>query len=661
MGLFNRLFDANRRPAKTVANQEIKNVLRVNPLCSNYENMFAQVRPLIDRMKMVRPYGIGRNGARKDIRQTPEIAVLDSPNEEMGWADFADAMFATWLTEDELNIHVWRKQNGTVYGYSILPVGCRRRDMNGANYFEIYTGGKSVRYTDEDVMTLRYSRSPRNLDKGVSPTSSVQDWAQIDDLVAQYQKAFFENGAVPATITFITASTQEKYNQKRAKMESGFAGAKNKNKTLYIWRQMLDDGATADEVEVKPIQSANNTMAIREIVDIINDRLNKSIGVSNFLLGDDSSAKYDNAELSDRQFDKNRVFPALMSFWSQFQHELDRITGGLGYGITFDFEIAELTDRLKTKADIASTNTNSLITLINAGATPIAAVNALGLGQNWLKVADGIYANKITNSTVDMAPKAQTKTKTLDDYKPEWQPGEEPIKVVYDLIMRVAEEFAKENPEIDLDEVKKQIETELRAEFDKGAIIGATEVSEANLNIDFGEDLVNIIENNGYELSASAEKLLSDRVNAVVDAMVERNQEAVKETVEKGRIEGWTQNKLERELQQIADPRMAELIARNETHFAINAGRYDLDNQIAEKYDLELSLEWFANLDAKTCDICREMHGKIVPAGDAFPEHLEIDGIQHIFEHSVFNDYGKQPNAHPNCRCTFNEIWKVKQ
>ena len=128
-----------------------------------------------------------------------------------------------------------------------------------------------------------------------------------------------------------------------------------------------------------------------EIVDIVNDRLNKAVGVSNFILGDDSSAKYDNAELSDHQFTKRRVYPALVSFWNQFQHELDRLTGGIGYGISFDIEIPELTEREKAKAEIARIRGEALVNLISAGSSAEAAVQALDLPDTWTAAAQGVY------------------------------------------------------------------------------------------------------------------------------------------------------------------------------------------------------------------------------------------------------------------------------
>ena len=355
MSLWSRLQDATRRRKSRNFAQELSNQFFVNPMCSDYENLFAQIRPLIDEMKCIMPYGVTDRGTKLPEARTPELAWLKNPNDDMGWSEFADLMFATWLTEDELDIHLWKDKRGNVIGYTVIPPECRIYLGYGRWEWQVMTTEGVEILDEEQVMRLRFSRSPRDAQRGVSPASSVKVWAQIDDLIAQYQRAYFENGAIPATITFITASTEAKYLATRKELESKLKGARNRNKTVYAWRQFDNDtGQSVDQVEVKTIQGNNSTLAIKEIVDIVNDRLNKAVGVSNFILGDDSSAKYDNAELSDHQFTKRRVYPALVSFWNQFQHELDRLTGGLGYGISFDIEIPELTERRSRSAGAGS-------------------------------------------------------------------------------------------------------------------------------------------------------------------------------------------------------------------------------------------------------------------------------------------------------------------
>lgn len=677
MGLMQRLSDAFR--GSSVAVQEkTANVLRVTPLCSNYDNLFAQVRPLVDEMKTVRPYGIGRNGAKLDANRTPELALLDSPNDQMGWVDFADTMFVMWLTEAELNIHVWKNKRGKIEGYTILPVGARK-SLSGQEYFEVsLADGKTKRYEKDEVMTLRFSRDTHNLDAGMSPGVSTYVWAQIDDLIAQYQRAYFENGAVPATITIIRASTRERYENKRRDLEQGLKGAGNKNKTLYLWRQQLDDGSTADEVEVKPIQGNNSTLAIKDIKAIVNDELNKSIGVSNFILGDDSSAKYDNAELSDFQFTKRRVYPALLSFWSQFQHELDRITGGLGYAISFKIELPELTDRKKVQADTARINVESLTALINAGASPASAMKALGLADGWQGAANDIYASKVIavaqsgseEPTTDIKPEVVTVDEAkcehhcdhshgeaiLDDYVPVWEPGEEYAKQIYDLLVRVAGEIAAENPNINLDQLKEDIATILKEAGNDGAVEGAEFLKGMVGGGKAAETLADIAANKKYELSATFTGKLEERTALLVDSFAGDTKAAVATVLANMAEQGATKGEIERALATVMPRGRAAVIARNEVHNAINGGRYELDQDMAAQYGLKIELVWDAHIDSRTCDVCAAMDGQVVAIGEAFPDQIETeDGKIVAYEQNEWNGYGKDPNAHVNCRCTFSE------
>lgn len=685
MGLWKKAKDALVPPNRKVVQEMNTERFALAPQLSNYENLFAQVRPLVDEMKVVMPYGVSGGGAKLPLSRTPELALLLSPNNEMGWSDFMDTMLSTWLTEDELLLHVHTQgRRGRVIGYTFIPPESRIR-IGDDIYYQFMDGDKLVRLSSDEVAVLRYSRNPRNVMKGVSPVSSVSLWAQIDDLVAQYQRAFFENGAVPATITFITASTHDKYEEKRKALEMGLKGARNRNKTIYAWRQMLDDGTTGDEVEVKTIQPANSTLAIKDLNYVITDRLNKAIGVSNFILGDDSSAKYDNAELSDRQFTKRRVYPALVSFWSQFQHELDRITGGLGYAIQFDLEIPELTDRQKAQAEIkriesettritreaAATDSATLVNLIQAGAEPASAVKALGLGKQWLDVANSLTSDSVQNEGVENGGEETTgRLKVVqavfEAHRPKFGEDEKEVERIYNLLMMVAEEYAKENP-VNLDEISNEILNTLRALAEQGALEGAEHMAELEFDRpSVHEGLEEIMARGVSDLGQEFYDNLELRVRDIVDNYNLFARDTIREVLAASRRENWSAGQIRAALEAAMPRARAEMIARSETHYAINSGRMAMDDEIAKNYGLKILVEWNAHIDKDTCDYCREMDGHKEPLGEAFPDHVYVTKIdpktgeeivkQVTVDPSIYNDFGKTPDAHPNCRCTFNEI-----
>lgn len=686
MGLLSIFKDARRKTQSKNFAQELSYQFMQSPMCSDYENLFSQVRPLINEMKMVFPYGVNESGKKQAYKKTPEIDVLHDPNDEMGWSEFADAMFATWLTEDELDIHVHFNKNGKVMGYTILPPQSRIYLGYGEWEWQVMTTDGMRVLTEDEVMRLRFSRSPRDLQRGVSPATASRVWAQIDDLISQYQRAYFENGAIPATITFITASTEEKYLRTRTELENKLRGAKNRNKTVYAWRQFNNDtGESQDQIEVKTIQGSNSTLAIKEIVSIINDRLNKAVGVSNFILGDDSSAKYDNAELSRQQFIMNRVYPALTSFWNQFQHELERIVGGLGYGISFDLVIPELTERKKAIADIHRVESETLVNLISAGASATSAVKALGLGQAWEQVAIGIYANKLAGNlmspisidyekpkaveaTIDEKPKAEEKkdeVKSEDkvDVKDliehhctchhtldELPPMTEEEKQVYDLLVSLAETI-KDQKDVDLDQVIGEMKSILEYDARTGAKDGIKAL-ELLANKEVADELRKMLKSDEIYTSKSLSERLFNRADQLVRGYADYTKTIVEEVLKTS--EEMTANEIKEKLAEVLPESRAELIARNETVYAIKSGRLEQDQEIASKYGLKMKLVWRTSHDGAVCPVCAAMDGQEIELGDAFHAVETADGM--TWEPNSWNDHGMIPDAHPNCRCYFDEV-----
>ena len=682
MNLLDRLKDAVKRKKSRDFAQELSNQFFHSPICSDYENLFAQVRPLIDEMKCVMPYGVTDRGTKLPEAKTPELAWLKNPNDDMGWSEFSDLMFATWLTEDELDIHLWRDERGRVIGYTIIPPECRIYLGYGRWEWQVMTTEGVQVLDDSEVMRLRFSRSPRDIQRGVSPASATRVWAQIDDLIAQYQRAYFENGAIPATITFITASSEEKYLNTRKELENNLKGARNRNKTVYAWRQFDNDtGQSVDQVEVKTIQGNNSTLAIREIVDIVNDRLNKAVGVSNFILGDDSSAKYDNAELSDHQFTRRRVYPALVSFWNQFQHELERLLGGLGYGISFDLEIPELTEREKARAEIGRIRGEALVNLISAGSSGAAAVKALGLPDTWLTAADGIYAKSLTGGlsspfSIDYdKPKAVEATvdKKGDESKPtlplekhdkhctchhtldELPPMSKEEREIYNVLLQLGDSLIEaQGADVDLESVIEQMTDLMKKDATKGARQGAKAIQMLS-NKEIASEILENLKQKRINISETLTQRLANRANILVKGYAEYTQQKVLETLTSS--EEMSASELKTQLAQVLPRSKAELIARNETVYAIKSGRLEQDESLAEKYGLTVKLVWRTSGDGDVCDVCAAMEGETVELGKAFSDTVKLsDGEVVGWEQSVWNDNGRIPDAHPNCRCYFDEV-----
>ena len=685
MSFINRILDARNarqrnyreEQSKRVA-QEIRQAFHLSPVCSDYENLFSQVRPLINEMKMVRPFAVNDKGEKINNRNaTPELNLLDYPNEEMGWAEFADLMFATWLTKDQLYIHVHKGKRDKVIGYSIIP--SQAMSWNGHEFIwtVIAPDGTQVELHKDEVMTLRFSRSPDDPFKGVSPATAGRAWAQTDDMVAQYQRAYFENGAIPQTITFITASTREKYEQTRYELESKLRGAENHNKTVYAWRQMLPStGQTQDQIEVKTIQAPNNTLAIKEIVSIVNDRLNKAVGVSNFIMGDDSSAKYSNAELSQQQFIRNRVFPALMSFWSQFQFELDRITGGLGYGIQFELEIPELTERASVRAETSKKNADTLMALISAGADPTSTVHALELPDAWLRVAAGIYnktlAGNYNQNTQPLLADGKSSshahacqcydrhktTDSLDDLT-------KPEQKLYRVLVDMASAIMANDPSLNQEDVIARVVEILEEESKKGERKALTRLLELVTQPDVIAELE--AELKSISLSPAVVDRIRVRAGLIVKNYDEEVRDVMRTVLENTRE--LTAREIEEKLREAIPRYRAAMIARTETNYAFKSVQVDDTLEIEQRAQMKFDFIWHCSQDRITCDVCAAMDGQRTPAGRAYEHILELDTDKQLVNGKVldagtiiewtpseWNDQGQIPQPHPNCRCYFDIV-----
>lgn len=709
MGLIQTFRDVRQRSRATKASevtQEFKNQLFSSPICSDYENVFAQVRPLVDAMVQVKPYGVGRNGARLSPARTPELNLLDDPNENMGGVEFADTMFSTWLTEDNLYVHVHKKRNGSIIGYTLLPPDSKVTSVGAEPYWQIWTNNGSEIFRSEifhadEVMELHYSRNPRNL-KGVSPAGAVRVYAQIDDLLAQFEKAYLENGAIPASVTIIRASTQAKFNEARAELERQLKGAGNRNKTLYLWRQFNnDDGTEKDQVEVKTIQGNNNTLAIHEIVEVINDRLNKAYGVSNFIMGDDSSAKYDNAELSDFQFTRRRVKPALVKFWAQFQHELDRITGGLGYAIDFHLDEPELTERKKVMAETDEKVTQNLIRLIEAGARPSDACAALDLSvDKWLNVAVGIYtrvlAEKQAERSLAVTQSQETQKAPIKDQSPlyllshscqhhhetdYYQPfGDDEVveRKIFDQLMELAEAIAAEDETFDMDQAAQAIYELLRKEAERGGVNAIEELAKIVDKADI-EKLKELLTDGGIVLSEGLKEHLRQRTAYLVEGFSKHAQDVIESAL--SGEEPLSASEIKKRLAEVMPKGRAATIARNETVYAFKSGSLEADEQAANELGLEVELTWHARKDGITCDVCAAMDGQTTMLGDKYTNSITLQEGDRLINGRIvgeapegatdeerrmytgkstfgyiqneWNDNGEIPNAHTNCRCYY--------
>ena len=324
-----------------------------------YENVYASVRPIVNYFTDLEPYALDIRG-EKTI--SPAVDAIYRPNDKMDFTSFMDAVAVGVLTGDEVNILVWRKDGRRVVpggritkdniaGYTFITKWTT--DVYGKRIYERRTANGVENFTDKEVITLVHSRNPHNLGKGYSPSHAARRWTSIDDLIADYQNGHFNNNAVPAGMFIIAGVTATEYEDIVKGIKARHQGAGNNNNIIFSHAPL--DPVTGKAAEPKitwvPFSVSNKDLELGTLFDNTNKKIDSSFSVPAVMRGVDSNSTYANAGVSKREFMEGVLRPFAKKIYSQWTHELNRITGGIEAVIKVDVEVPELADELKIKEE----------------------------------------------------------------------------------------------------------------------------------------------------------------------------------------------------------------------------------------------------------------------------------------------------------------------
>lgn len=69
------------------------------------------------------------------------------------------------------------------------------------------TANESTNFPGIETLALSYSQHPNDPTRGIAPAMTVKKWANVDDMIADYERGFFGNNAVPAGMLGIVSKT----------------------------------------------------------------------------------------------------------------------------------------------------------------------------------------------------------------------------------------------------------------------------------------------------------------------------------------------------------------------------------------------------------------------------------------------------------------------
>lgn len=381
----------------------------------NYENGYSAIQFIAKRFMKIRPYAIDNNG--KPLDTNPNVInVLSRPEQNMSGVQFRKTLAVMSLVHNKVYVLVWERRGreaipatedireDNVAGFTILE-GVQEEVFDGQIRYRVMWGNEQRVFTKQQVMSF-YDVNPGDLGRGYSPAKAAKRWTRIDDYIADYQTGFFENGAVPAGMFIITAPTQKDYNDIVDNMEQHHKGAGKNNNVMYSY-QAIDPSTgkpTQASVTWVPFNVDNKNLDLKTLFEQANSKIDSVYAVSAFLRGaDDSAPNRSVAQTIERGFVENVLEPFVIEFWARFQHELNRITGGLGYGISYHVEIPNISEDEESEARTRTLNVSALTTLTTFGYTLDSSIDALQLPNNWKLLKVGTSAvTKIENDKEDV-------------------------------------------------------------------------------------------------------------------------------------------------------------------------------------------------------------------------------------------------------------------
>lgn len=626
-----------------------------------YRNLFSHIDSLAQSFAALTPYAIDSQGNKLEPIPAPLAAWLD-PNPDNSGRQWARNIAASTLYNPYTDILAITSDAAGNYdptapatpdnitGYVQLPPDARRYTGNGSFTCSVRLNidGQAIQFQADrsHILTFTYSQHPERPASGISPAMTVKKWATVDDYVADYESGFFANDAVPAGIIGIVSQDAQDYENSKRRLEAA-RGAGNNNRVIYA--PIFVDPATGQETRTAkvtwtPFQTANSTIDVKTLSDVVSQRLSSTFGVPDIVRGIDHGQTHANSQQAYRNFITFTLRPFAVNIYDQYVHELQRITGGaLDWTVSFDLQEPADTDQQKTAAEANQLNTQAFAQLIQLGASPAQAAAALGLSDEWAQLDAQPTATAITGGTETQSTTASA------NYS-----ARQPLSITRRQAQTAARFICRNAFKTLLEQTKaahfaanKQDDnTAALAAATAAALLQAYEKLITQAAAQVGDTLYTQLREAARNNPAIA-ALLASTPNVYNDAAaraqwlqhLEADCSASFEDAQ-ARISQMLQDNDgdDSQARQYLNHTRTPLLADNETHLSERNGQALAAAAIAAHYAnvAQVVKTWQTKGDDDVCEECQAMEGTTIPAAASFGANCEYDG---------------QPSCHPNCRC----------
>lgn len=627
---------------------------------SSYDNGFAPISYIVDELIKQNIRLVDPSDPEKTV-QHPFWNVFCRPNNRLGYIQFVDLLVSGFLSLPELSLLVWSNNKQTIkpgcpikgwtleniIGFTILPNETKTVDSLGRPIWETRFDNQQYKFTEQDVITLKYSVLPDDGLTGVSPGSASSQEAAILDRVNQQQRALFDNGATPSLIVTIHARSHDEYQAIKTSYEKHNRGASKQGGIVY--QSIIDNPMLASagqpKIEITPVGMTNNNLMLKDLVEYTERHVTSNYGISPINFGDATTTSYQNQELADKKA-IGRVQSIAVRLFSSLENELERLTGyELPFRFGWDNPDITLTDQKHVEMQTKTEQVRAYIGLIQSGATPKQAQVMLELPEEWAQAEIDLPEKLLEPPQLNFRPLELSSGCTCEQHNE--LPSHGQTTKAEQRLVSLLKTYTRElydNKTINAvnSQTERQIIAELTAVMNEGAesvdLLSDSELQQ--VLADFGRLSQKAI----LELEKRATLVTQNYTDFVIEKIAGLSDD---DPAKKKFIDFYKQYAQQR----------THMIAGQEVKIAYQNGELDMasnvNNWLKQNQPLSYITKTWRTTSGKPCKFCSAMEGVQAGIQDSFvPGGLIESNDTTLYLDQTYSD-GSIPDAHTNCRCKF--------
>lgn len=621
----------------------------------SYDNLFPDVSRIAEQIATILPYAVDADGNK--LEQQPQaVKALYNPNREMSGLQFFETIATLALVHPTVYIQIHTPEDAPVTeanitGYTFLEGITPRRYADGTVQYQL----KGRVLDSSHVIALSLNVNPYSVIDGYSPAVAAKKWATLDDYIVDWQKGTFKNNAIPAGEFIITAKDADDFNAIVDEMERKHKGAGRNNNVSYVHRptSAVDGKPLPAQIEWVPFAQSPKELSLDSVFNQANKKAAMAFGVPEEIKGFVQNSNYASVATAERIFDKYTVLPKATKIWAQFTHELNRITGGLGYAITFDYEPAQFADENKVYAETTKIQLETLKSALDAGFDLDSAIIALELPSTFKALIERQEdtpdeALAIAEDKPEVS-QVETSTKVVEGSKKKSAASDAELETLLEGYNEEQINAAIEGVEFDIEKNSKRIAKDLLPVILAGATLYALG-RQKELEVQAMSKGYNVEGLTPYDVSADMRNTYLEYLNDVMFSYTTDTAEAIRRVFEMGATNNFTPEEINLSLRELLPGEFWRVrrLQRTESHRSNQMASLDMARQTTEKLGITNATKtWNLNpMSLNHCELCENLNGKELPLGDSFEDFADANELG-----SFSAGAPEVADAHPNCQC----------